>query len=114
MSTEQDPAAANAPNRRRRAGGAGRRAALREVAYLTGMLVTSGLAFWVLVLLPSRLQTEELRRKHERSLAEVEHLQQETARLERETRALEDDPWAVERALRARLGFLRPGERVLR
>ncbi|MGE0709774.1 MAG: septum formation initiator family protein [Planctomycetota bacterium] len=88
------------------------RRALGEVAYLAGLLVTAGVAYYVLILLPSRLQTDELRRRHERAFAEGKAIEAEISTLERDAAALEHDPWAVERALRSRLVFLRPGERV--
>jgi cell division protein FtsB len=102
------------PSGRRSRRFAQRRRALREVGYLAGLLLASGLAYYVLILLPSRLQTEELREHHDRTAAEVRAIDAEVRRLSRETAALEGDAWAVERALRTRMGYLKPGERVFR
>lgn len=91
-----------------------RRAALREVAYLAALLLAAGALYSALVLLPSKLKTRELRARRDALVSEVEDLRGSIADLERDTLALRDDPWSVERALRRRLGYLRPGERVLR
>jgi cell division protein FtsB len=89
-----------------------RRAAFREVAYLTGLLLSAGLTYWILILLPSRLHTEELRTRTEKARSEVEASQERIQRIQRDTKALKDDPYLVERTLRTRLGYLAPGERV--
>lgn len=89
-----------------------RRAAFREVAYLTGLLLSAGLTYWILILLPSRLHTEELRSRTEKARSEVKASQERIARTQRDTQALRDDPYLVERTLRTRLGYLAPGERV--
>lgn len=68
----------------------------------------------MLVLLPSKLKTAELRERRDQAAAEVDALRDQTEALVRETQALEDDPWSIERALRGRLGYLRTGERVYR
>ena len=91
-----------------------RRAALQEVAYLAALLLTAGALYSALVLLPSKLKTRELRARRDALAGEVKDLRTSIAGLERDTRALRDDPWSVERALRRRLGYLRPGERVFR
>jgi cell division protein FtsB len=91
-----------------------RRAALHEVAYLTALLLTAGALYSALVLLPSKLKTRELRARRDALTTEVKDLRGSIADLERDARALRDDPWSVERALRRRLGYLRPGERVFR
>ena len=85
-----------------------------EAAYLAALLCTAGLTYGVLVLLPSRIQTRALRERLARQEREVEALRGSIATLHRDTAALREDPWTVERALRARLGYLRPGERVFR
>jgi hypothetical protein len=59
------------------------------------------------------LKTEKLRDQRDALLVEKGGLEKEVASLRTESKALETEPWAVERALRRRLGFLRPGERVL-
>ena len=46
--------------------------------------------------------------------ARMDALREEVDRLERRARALEDDPFAQERAIRETLGLARPGETVLR
>jgi cell division protein FtsB len=89
-----------------------RRAALREAVYLAGLLATAGTLYTVLVLLPSRMKTGSLRDRHDALAHEVEETRKGTAELRKEAAALRDDPWVVERALRQRLGYLRPGERV--
>ncbi|MCO5169395.1 MAG: septum formation initiator family protein [Planctomycetes bacterium] len=91
-----------------------RRAALQEVAYLAALLLTAGALYSALVLLPSKLKTRELRTRRDALAAEVGDLRGSIAALERDARALREDPWSIERALRRRLGFLRPGERVFR
>lgn len=97
---------------RRAASKVRRRAALREVAYLTGLLLSAGVSYWVLILLPSRIHTQELRARTEQARAEVRATEERIARTQRDTAALRDDPYLVERALRKRLGYLAPGERV--
>ena len=89
-----------------------RRAALREGLYLGALLVTAGTIYAALVLLPSRMKTGSLGDRRAALAAEVEQTRAHTQELERESAALRDDPWLVERALRQRLGYLRPGERV--
>lgn len=90
-----------------------RRAALREAVYLSALLACAGAAYGVIVLLPSKLKTRALRAEHARRAEEVDHLRESIEALKRDTRALQDDPWTVERTLRTRLGFLRPGEQVV-
>ena len=97
---------------RRAASKVRRRAALREVAYLTGLLLSAGLSYWILILLPSRLHTQELRARTEQARADVRATQERIARTQRDTAGLADDPYLIERALRKRLGYLAPGERV--
>ena len=97
---------------RRAASRVRRRVAFREVAYLAGLLLSAGVTYWVLILLPSRLHTEELRAQTERARAEVTVSEERIARIQRDTVALRDDPYLVERTLRTRLGYLAPGERV--
>lgn len=91
-----------------------RRAALREVAYLGALLVAAGALYSGLVLLPSKLKTRDLLQRRDALAREVEGLRGSIDLLRRDTQALHDDAWSVERALRRRLGFLRPGERVFR
>ena len=91
-----------------------RRAAIREAAYVSALLLSAGLVYFGFVLLPSRLQTAELRADHQKLVEEIDDLRDSIATLRRDTQALEDDPWVVERAIRGRLGYLRPGERVFR
>jgi cell division protein FtsB len=91
-----------------------RRAALREALYLTALLATAGTAYFGFALLPSKLQTADLEANHQALTQEVGDLRESITELRRETVALHDDPWVVERALRGRLGYLRPGERVFR
>ena len=91
-----------------------RRAALREALYVLALLSIAGAAYFGFVLFPSKLRTRELQAQHEALARETEALQESIDTLNRDTRALNDDPWVVERALRGRLGYLRPGERVYR
>lgn len=97
---------------RRAASRVRRRAAFREVAYLTGLLLSAGVTYWVLILLPSRMHTEQLRARTEKARAEVKASGERIERIQRDTVALRDDPYLVERTLRTRLGYLAPGERV--
>lgn len=46
--------------------------------------------------------------------ARIALLRERVAELERESRVLEDDPFALERAIRERLEYARPGETVIR
>lgn len=91
-----------------------RRAALREVAYLGALLVAAAALYSGLVLLPSKLKTRDLLARRDALTREVQGLRGSIDLLRRDTQALHDDAWCVERALRRRLGFLRPGERVFR
>ena len=91
-----------------------RRAALQEVAYLATLLVAAGALYSALVLLPSKLKTRELRARRDALRQEVDDVRRSTEALRRDARALHQDAWMVERALRRRLGFLRPNERVFR
>lgn len=91
-----------------------RRAALREAGAIAGLLAAAGVTYFALVLLPSQLRTRELRTRHDALAAEVAELRGRIASLRTETEALRSDPWAVERSIRGRLGYLRPGERVFR
>jgi cell division protein FtsB len=91
-----------------------RRAALQEVAYLAALLLAAGALYSALVLVPSKLKTRDLRARRDALAHEVEDVRTSISSLERDARALRDDPWAVERALRRRFGYLRPGERVFR
>lgn len=91
-----------------------RRAALQEVAYLAALLLAAGALYSALVLLPSKLKTRDLHQRRDALKHEVDDLRGSIDQLRRDTRALHDDAWSVERALRRRLGFLRPGERVYR
>lgn len=104
----------SSPSRSQSARRLRRRAALREAAHLVGLLVAAGAAYGLLVLLPSRIKTDELRRHRDGLAAEVQGLEQRVQDLDQETRGLYDDPWVVERTLRSRLGYLRTGERVFR
>jgi cell division protein FtsB len=91
-----------------------RRAALHEVAYLAALLLAAGALYSALVLLPSKLKTRELRERRDALREEVADVRRSTDALRRDARALHADAWMVERALRRRLGFLRPNERVFR
>ena len=91
-----------------------RRAALREAAYLVGLLATPAVSYAMVVLVPSKLKTREVAAQHtelERGFAELKRV---NASLRADAQALHEDPWTVEYALRGRLGYLRPGERVFR
>ena len=85
---------------------------IRDVLTLAALLTGAAAAFSLLILLPTTLQTRELRARRDALAQEVETLQRSIETLDREAQALHDDPWAVERALRRRLGYLRPDERV--
>lgn len=105
--------AATRPPRRLPSGRLRRRAALREAVYVLALLLSAGCLYTLLVLLPGRLRTDELRAQRDAVAREVSHLEESIKLLERDTAALEHDRWVVERALRKRLGYLRPQERVL-
>ncbi len=91
-----------------------RRAALREVAYFFSMIATAAILYGLLFFLPGKMQTRELSAQRDLLAEEVCDLREAMAFAQRDTRALQADPWSVERALRARLGYLRAGERVFR
>ena len=91
-----------------------RRAALREALYLTALLATAGTAYFGFMLLPSKLRTSEFEATHQALTEDVEALKESITALHHDRAALEEDAWVVERALRGRLGYLRPGERVFR
>ncbi len=90
------------------------RAALREGMYAAALVLAGASVLYACILLPCRLKTDRLREQRDQLKAEKAQLEKEIAELREETRALDSDPWAVERALRRRLGFLRPGEHVLK
>jgi cell division protein FtsB len=85
----------------------------RRFALVYGALV-------VVLLGASALDPEGLRRwlELEREVKRVEQenrdLERENARMRREVRALTGDPAALERAAREDLGYVRPGEIVLK
>jgi cell division protein FtsB len=85
----------------------------RRFALVYGALV-------VALLCASALDPEGLRRwlELEREVKRVEQenrdLERENARMRREVRALTGDPAALERAAREDLGYVRPGEIVLK
>src|SRR4051812_18991114 len=81
----------------------------RETLYAGALVLAGASVLYVCVLLPSRLKTDRLREQRDELKTEKAQLEKEVADLKSEARSLETDPWAVERALRRRLGFLRPG-----
>lgn len=91
-----------------------RRAALGEAAHLLALLGLAGGVYTMLVLLPGKLATRDLRARRDAARLEVQELERSIATIERDAAALDVDPWAIERALRRRLGYLRPDERVHR
>ena len=91
-----------------------RRAALREASYLCSLLATAGVLYGLLVFLPGKMQTRELSQARDKLVQDVSVLRESMQVAQRDTKALENDAWYVERALRVRLGYLRPGERVFR
>jgi len=86
----------------------------REALHALALVLAGASVLYACILLPSRLKTESLRRQRDDLKAEKTRLEKDVSDLRAEARALETDPWAVERALRRRLGFLRPGEHVLK
>jgi len=90
------------------------RAALREGTYAAALVLAGASVLYICVLLPSRLKTDSLREQRDHLRTEKAQLEKEVEDLRCEARALDSDPWAIERALRRRLGFLRPGENVLK
>lgn len=107
-----EPTQATPPGRRDLDLARRRRAALGEVCYLLTLLALSGGLYLVVVLGPVKLATHDERRRCDETRAEVVELERRIARLRRDAQAHEADPWAVERALRRRMGFLRAGERT--
>jgi cell division protein FtsB len=90
------------------------RAALREGIYAAALVLAGASVLYACILLPSRMKTDRLRAQRDQLKAEKAQLDREVEELRAEARALDSDPWAVERSLRRRLGFLRPGEHVLK
>ncbi|MEZ0228166.1 MAG: septum formation initiator family protein [Planctomycetota bacterium] len=86
----------------------------REAVYAGALVLAGASVLYVCILLPSRLKTDRLREQRDELKAEKAQLEKEVADLRAEAKALESDPWAIERALRRRLGFLRPNEHVLK
>jgi cell division protein FtsB len=87
---------------------------LREAVHAGALVLAGASVLYVCILLPSRLKTDRLREQRDELKAEKAQLEKEVQDLRAEAKALESDPWAIERALRRRLGFLRPGEHVLK
>jgi len=69
------------------------------------------MAYFMVVYVNQEIEILELRRAEASLHAEVEALQQETARLERERALLETDAY-IERAARERLGLLLPQDKI--
>jgi len=90
------------------------RAATREGLYAAALVLAGASVLYICVLLPSRLKTDQLRTQRDALKTKKEALEKDVKDLVDEARSLETDHWAVERALRRRLGFLRPGESVLK
>ena len=86
----------------------------QEALHGGALLLAGASVLYVCVLLPSRLKTDRLREQRDALAVEKTALEKEVSDLKAEARGLETDKWAVERALRRRLGFLRPGEHVLK
>jgi hypothetical protein len=86
----------------------------REAAHAFLLVAAGASALYVLAYLPSRLKTDSLRTRCLALRAEKEKVSSELDAIRAQTKGLEQDRWAVERALRRSLGFLRPGERVLK
>lgn len=79
--------------------------------FLTGLVIGGGLAF---LFGPGSVRWMELRAQRERLKAEVASLQAENRRLYEETRRLREDPSHIETVARRQLGFVRPGETVIK
>ena len=77
------------------------------------LLGAGSLVLLVTTIAPHRRRTREFVERAAALDAEVERLRADNARLSSELAALETDPWIVERELRHRTGFLRPGEQRL-
>lgn len=88
-------------------------AVAREGLHFLALVLAGASLLYVAVLLPSRIKTDRLRDRRDALAREKDQLEREVEGLAAEARALDTDPWAIERALRRRLRFLRPGERVL-
>jgi len=86
----------------------------RELGHALLLVAAGAATLYLGAYLPSRLKTDALRARNVALHKERDKLAAEVKELRAEARALDQDPWAVERALRRKLGFLRPGERVLK
>ncbi len=86
------------------------RATLGEWGLFLILLTVGSLAIIATTVAPHRRKTQEFRARAAQLEAEVEQLDAENARLEAEIAAIGTDPFIVERELRRRTGFLRPGE----
>jgi hypothetical protein len=85
----------------------------RELSTTAALVLSLALVLYLAILLPGRLATAKLRAERDELAHEVRALTDEVRGLALEARALDGDPYEIERVLRARLGFLRRGERVV-
>lgn len=100
--------------REKQAGEGSAQALARELGHALLLVLAGASLLYVLAYLPSRLKTDALRARCVALHHDRDKVAAELAVLRAETRGLDEDPWAVERALRRQLNFLRPGERVLK
>jgi len=78
-----------------------------------GVVAVATCAYALCILWPQAQRTQTLDERVGGLRAEVAETRAERDRLEAEALALESDPYAVERALRERLRYVRPGEQLL-
>ena len=83
----------------------------RVVMFLIFVAVIMGIAFWYLPLIQ---QNERMRKEVLRLEAQVQRDEETNKLLKASIDALRNDPKAVERLARERLGYAKPGETVIR
>lgn len=88
--------------------------AIGPVGWVVGGVVTLGFALALLDGESGLRSWWTLRADVADARARIAVLRERVADLEREARVLEDDPFALERAIRERLEYARPGETVIR
>ena len=83
----------------------------RVVMFLIFIAVVFGIAFWYLPLIQ---QNERMRKEVLRLEAQVQRDEETNKLLKASIESLRNDPKAVERLARERLGYAKPGETVVR
>ena len=83
----------------------------RVIGFLLFVTCISGVVVWYLPLIKNN---ESMRKEILRLESEVTQKQQQVQRINNAIRSLQTDPRAVERAAREKLGYVKPGEIMIR